>query len=231
MVTDTDDMNNLRENPKNFFAYHRSAVRVGAFFLIAASQVAGAQQRSPGAEIDADVLSAILKAALSDAGRVDLRVDPRPLIADAAYLYTVRPEVLASVSASIVQGRADIIRAAGLRIVDTTVVNQSRECPGALVISQRDSLGHVNDKHVVGCPEEPFAVVAVGPPRPGSAVVPEDQVYDRATETAARRYWAARVIRTTLGHGRSSVYAADYVLAERSGKWVVIKIVGLMYSE
>ncbi len=198
--------------------------------LIAASQVAGAQ-RLTSADVDTEVLSLILKAAISDAGRGDLRVDPRPLIADAAELYTVQSEAIAPVSALIVRRRTAVIRAAGLRMVDTMIVNQSRNCPGALVISEPDSLGHIDDRHVIGCPEEPFAVLAVGPPRPGSAVLPGDQVYDRDAETAARGYWAARVIRTTLGHGRSSVYAADYVLAKRAGTWVVIKIVGLMYVE
>jgi hypothetical protein len=230
MVTDTDGIDNHRENPRILAVYRGFAVHVGVFFLVAVSQVAGAQ-RSPGAVTDSEVLPAILKAALSDAGRGDLRVDPRPLIADAVYLYTVRPEVIAPVSASVLDGRAAIIRAAGLRTVDTTAVNQSRNCPGALVISQPDSLGHVDDRRVVGCPQEPFDVLAVGPPRPGSAVLPEDQVYDRAAETVARGYWAARVIRTTLGHGRSSVYAADYVLAKRGGAWVIVKIVGLMYSD
>jgi hypothetical protein len=223
-------MNKPRENSRILSVYRGFAVHVGAFLLILASQIAGAQ-RSPAEPTDAEVLPAILKAALSDAGRGDLRVDPRPLIADATYLYSVRPEVLAPVGVSVVDGRGAIIRAAGLRIVDTTVVNQSRNCPGALVISPPDSPARVDNRGDIGCPEEPFVVLVIGPPRPGSAAIRADQVYDRAAETAACGHWATRVIRTTLGHGRSSVYAADYVLAERAGKWEVVKIVGLMYSE
>lgn len=223
-------MNNLSEAPRVVDVYRRFAGHIGVFFLIAASQIAGAQP-TPRAVTDADVLPVILKAALSEAGRGDLRVDPRPLISDATYLYAVQPEVIAPVSAAVVDGRAAVIRAAGLPVVDTTVVNRSRNCPGALVSSHPDSLGRVDNTRVTGCPEEPFVVLAVGPPRPGSAAIPADQVYDRAAETAACGHWAARVIRTTLGHGRSSVYAADYVLAERAGKWMVVKIVGLMYSE
>lgn len=223
-------MKNLNEDPRVVDVYRRLAVHVGVVFLVAASQVAGAQP-STRVVTDAEVLPVILKAALSDAGRRDLRVDPRPLRADPAYLYAVEPVVMAPVSPSVVDGRSVIIRAAGLRTVDTTVVNQSRDCPGALVPSHPDSLGRVDNRRVGGCPEQPFDVLAVGPPRPGSAAIPQDRVYDRATETAACGYWAVRVIRTTLGHGRSSAFAADYVLAERAGKWVVVKTVGLMHSD
>jgi hypothetical protein len=229
MVTDMI-LDNLRQNHKILDVYRGFVVHAGFFLVIAASQVAGAQQVT-AADVDTDVLSAILKAALSDAGTIDLRVDPRPLIADPTFLYTVQPEAIASVPALVVSRRADVIRAAGLSTVDTAILEQARSCPGALVISKPDSLGRIDRGHVAGCPEEPFAVLAVGPPRPGDTVLPADQVYDRDAEMAARGYWATRVIRTTLGHGRSSVYAADYVLTKRAATWVVIKIVGLMYSE
>jgi len=222
-------MNSLRKNREIPAIYRRIAIHAGALFALAASQVAGAQ-RSSGPDVDNAVLSAILKAAASDAGRGDLRVDPRPLIVDAA-LYSVQPEAMAHASPVVVRRRTAVINAAGFKTVDTTIVNQSRNCPGSLVTRPLDSLGRVDDKRVVGCPEKPFAVIAVGPLRPGSAVLPQDQVYDRDTETAARGYWAARVIRTTLGRGRSRAYAADYVLAKRAGTWVVIKIVGLMNVE
>ncbi|MEO5904895.1 MAG: hypothetical protein ABIQ55_12850 [Gemmatimonadaceae bacterium] len=58
-----------------------------------------------------------------------------------------------------------------------------------------------------------------------------DKVYDRDTKSAARGYWAARIIRTGMGRGGSTLSESDYVLAKRSGKWLVIKIVGLSYSE
>jgi hypothetical protein len=210
--------------------YRGLAVSVSAFFVISAAQVAGAQ-RVTGADVDTDVLSAILKAAASDPGPVDLRVDPRPLTADAANQYEIEPQALARVSADVIRRRTDVIRVAGLRAADTTIVNQSRKCPGALVIYPVDSAGRVDAKRVPGCPEDPFDVISVGPPRPGSAILPDDSVYDRNSETAARGYWAVRVIRKTLGHGGSSAYAADYVLAKRGGAWLVIKKVGLMYSE
>jgi hypothetical protein len=210
--------------------YRRFAVSVSAFFVISAAHVAGAQ-RVTGADVDTDVLSAILKAPASDAGPVGLRVDPRPLTADAAYQYDIEPPAMARVSADVIRRRTDVIRVAGLRAADTTIVNQSRKCPGAMVINPVDSAGRVDAKRVAGCPEDPFDVVSVGPPRPGSAILPDDSVYDRDSETAARGYWAVRVIRKTLGHGRSSAYAADYVLVKRAGAWVVVRKVGLMYSE
>jgi hypothetical protein len=224
-----DDMSHLSEDPRVAEVRQRLALHVGVVLLIAASQVVGAQP-SPRAVTDAEILPVILKAALLDAGRADLRVDPRPLIADASYLYAIQPEVMAHVSAAVIDGRAAIIRAAGLAIVDTMVVNQSRNCPGSLAVSQPDSLGHVDNSRVVECPEKPFDVLAVGPPRPGSVAIPKDRVYDLNGETPACGYWAVRVIRTTLGHGGSSAFAADYVLAERAGKWVVVKTVGLMYT-
>ena len=223
-----DDMNNLAKNPKLVDVYQRVALRLGAVFLISASQVAGAQA-SPRVVTDADVLPVILKAALSDGTRRDLRVDPRPMIPDASYQYAIQPEVFAPVSQGVIDKRTAIVRAAGLVVVDTTVVNQSRNCPGILVVP--DSLQSVDNKRALGCPENPFDVLTVGPPRPGNASIPTDQVYDRSRETAACGYWAVRVIRTTFGHGRSTAYAADYLLTERGGQWIVVKTVGLMNSE
>jgi hypothetical protein len=217
----------FRENREIPAVYRRFALGVGAFFTIAASEVAGGQQ-STGAAADTSLLSAILKAAISDAGRVELRVDPRPLVADPE-LYTVQSEAIAPVSALVVRRRSDVIQAAGLRTIDATIVNQNSKCPGTFVIGKLDSLHHSNSH--VGCPEEPFYVLAVGLPRPGSDALAEDEVYDRDTEKAGRGYWAARVIRTLIGPGGSSVHASDYVLEKRAGTWVVVKIVGLMYIE
>jgi hypothetical protein len=222
-------ISHFRGNRKIPAIYPKFWVSVSAFCMIAASQVAAAQ-RVTAADVDTEILSAILKAAASDAGPVALRVDPRPLV-DARYVYVVEPGSIAQVSVDVLRRRTDAIRAAGLSVVDTTIINESRNCPGALVLSPVDSLGRVEGKHVGGCPVDPFDVLAVGPPRPGKTVLPTDSVYDRDTETPARGYWAARVIRTTLGHGRSSTYAADYVLAHRGGTWVIVKKVGLIYSE
>lgn len=218
----------FRENREIPAIWRKFTVHVGACFTIAASQLAGSQGSTEW-PLDAQLLSAILKAAISDAGRADLRVDPRPLVANRE-LETVEPGAIAPVSALVVRRRTAVIRAAGLRTVDATRLNQNSDCPGVFVIDEPDSLGHTDDKHV-GCPKESFAVLAVGPPRPGSAVLAGDGVYDRGSGTAARGYWAARVIRTSLGPGGSSVYASDYVLAKRAGMWVVIKIVGRSYTE
>jgi hypothetical protein len=202
------------------------AVPIGALFTIAVSQVAGGQ-RSTDATDDTHLLSAMLKAAKADVGRGELRVDPRPLVWNHE-LYTVEPEAIASVSPRVVRRRTAVIHAAGLRTADAKRLNQNN-CPGVFVMRQDDSVNHT-DPHA-GCPEGPFYVLAIGPPRAGTAVLTGDQVYDGGARTAARGYWAARVIRTALGSGGSSVYASDYVLTKRSGAWVVIKIVGLTYTE
>lgn len=207
--------------------YRRFAVGVGAFFTIAASQVAAGQQATSAAA-DTSLLSVILKAAISEAGRLELRVDPRPLVAFPEQ-YDVQPEAIARISPAVARRRNAIIRAAGLRTVDATKVGLNEDCPGVFVMGRPDSLGH-SDTHA-GCPKEAFYVLAIALPRPGRDVLPVDEVYDRDTETAARGYWAARVIRTNVGPGGSSVYASDYVLAKRAGSWVVVKIVGLMYTE
>jgi hypothetical protein len=217
----------FRENRETPAVSRRFAVRVAAFFTIAASQLAGGQQ-STNAAGDTNLLSAILKAAIADAGREELRVDPRPLVAHAE-LYTVQSEDIAPVSRAVVRRRTAVIRAAGLRTVDATKVGQNKDCPGVFVIVQHDSLGNSNTH--AGCPKEAFDVLAVALPIPGRDVLPGDEVYDRDVERAARGYWAARVIQTNLGPGGSSVKASDYVLAKRAGSWVVIKIVGLMYVE
>lgn len=217
----------FRENPEIPAVYRRFAVGVGAFFTIAASQVAGGQQ-STSAASDTSLLSAILKAAISEVGPVELRVDPRPLVADSA-VYGVEPQVIAPISPAVLRQRTAVIRAAGLRTVDATKVGQNKDCPGVFVIIQHDLLRNPNTH--AGCPDKSFYVLAVALPRPGRDVLPGDEVYNRDVERAARGYWAARVIQTNLGPGGSSVKASDYVLAKRAGTWVVIKMVGLMYAE
>lgn len=213
--------------------HRRFAVRVVAFIMIAASQVAAAQQAvtaaaDTAAAADTSLLSAILRAAKSDAGRQELHVDPRPLVAFPEQ-YDVNPEAIAGISPAVANLRAGVIRAAGLRIVDATKVGQTDDCRGIFVIGGTDWLGQ-SGFHA-GCPKQPFGVLAIALPRPGRDALPGDEVYDRDTESAARGYWAARVIRTSLGSGGSVVYAADYVLAMRAGSWEVIKVVGLMYLE
>jgi hypothetical protein len=202
------------------------AFAVGVVFVMGASHLAVAQQSD--AASDSQLLSAILKTAESEAGRIELRVDPRPLIADAT-LTSVQPQAIATVSPSLVRLRTDVIRASGLRPVDATIVNQNSDCRGVLVIGQRDSLG-VSNAHG-GCPDKQFAVLAIGLPRRGKAILAGREVYDRDSESAARGYWAARIIQTSLGPLGSSVHASDYVLTKRAGKWVVVKVVGLMYTE
>jgi hypothetical protein len=201
-------MNNIFDKSRRIPATCHTCGVLSAFLVICASHVVGAQ-RIAGADVDIAILPAILEFAALDARPVDLRVDPRPLAAGAAYQYEIEPQALARVSAGVISRRADVLRAAAMRIADTAMVNQSRNCAGALVITPADSLGRGESKRVVGCPEDPFDVISVGSPRRGSAILPDDSVYDRDSEAAARGYWAVRVIRTTLGHERSSAYAAD----------------------
>lgn len=196
--------------------------------MLAASQHAGGQQSTRMAR-DTSLMSAILNAAISDIRGGRLRVDPRPLIAREG-LEEVRSEDIASISPAVVRLRTAAIRTLGLSIVDATKVNQNRKCPGAFVLGKPDSLGHHTDAHE-GCPKESFYVMAIGLPRPGVALLAPDSVYDRETEKAARGYWAARVIRTAMGPGGSNLNVSDYVLTRRTGTWVVIKMVGLSYSE
>lgn len=216
-----------REGPDVAAGYRGFAVAVAAFLTIAASQVAGGQQPDSVAA-DTSLLSAILQAAVSDAGRQVLLVDPRPLVAFPKR-NDVHQEAIAGISPAVTDLRTAVIRAAGLRTVDATKVGQTMDCRGIFAIGGTDSLGQ-SDYHA-GCPKEAFDVLAIALPRPGCGVLPGEEVYDRDTETAARGYWAARVIRTTVGPRGSVVYSADYVLAKRAGSWEVIKIVGLLYLE
>jgi hypothetical protein len=222
-------MHTLSEHHGRFYVIKGLILKIVVLCLIAISQVAAGQTR-PRTVTDSEILPVILKAALSGNPQGDLRVDPRPLIPDASYQYEIQPEAFASVSQSVIDKRGAIVRATGLTVVGTALVNQTNNCPGTLVAGQPDSLAGVDNKRRLGCPQKPFDILTVGPPRPGRISIPTDQVYDRSGETAACGYWAVRVIRTTLGHGRSSTFAADYVLTQRGGEWVVVKTVGLMYS-
>jgi hypothetical protein len=204
------------------------ALGVSVFLLIAASNIAGGQQLTSAAA-DTSLLSAILRAAISDAAGEELRVDPRPLVADTE-IYDVHPQAIARVSPAVMRRRTAVIRAAGLRTVDATKVGQYKDCPGAFVIGKPDSHGTPTNSHD-RCPQEAFNVLAVALPRPGRDVLPGDEVYDRDVERAGRGYWAVRVIQTKLGPGGSNLKASDYVLARRAGTWEVIKIVVLAFSE
>lgn len=164
---------------------------------------------------------------MSDAGRAELRVDPRPLVSRSD-LYTVGPNGIASISHRALRLRTRVIRAAGLRTADATTMNQD-SCPGVFVIGQADSANQTHSQ--AGCPNAPIYVLAVGLPRAGTAALSPGQAYDIDAKQAAYGYWAARVIRTAVGVGGSSVYAADYVLAKHGGTWVVLKVVGLRYTE
>jgi hypothetical protein len=205
----------------------RLAVGVG-IFVLTTSQNAGGQQSTKMAR-DTSLLSAILTAAMSDLRGEKLRVDPRPLVAREG-VEEVRSEDIASISPAVASLRAAIIRAFGLRTVDATKVNQNRDCPGALVLGKPDSLGRHTNAHV-GCTKESFYVLAIGLPRPGRDLLARDSVYDRDNERAGRGYWSARVIRTAIGPGGSNLNVSDYVLTRRTGTWVVIRIIGLSYSE
>jgi hypothetical protein len=214
-----------REFPAMYGWLH---LAVGVLFAIGAPSFAACQQTTSLAG-DASLLSAILRAAISDAGQVDMRVDPRPLIADSE-LFDVQSDLIVPVARSVLRRRTAVIRAAGLRTVDATKVGQNKDCPGVFVMGRPDSLGIPAKSHG-RCPKEAFDVLAIALPRPGADALPGDEAYDRDTESPARGYWAARVIHTALGQGGSSVKASDYVLARRAGKWVVVKIVVLAFSE
>ncbi|MEO5903665.1 MAG: hypothetical protein ABIQ55_06615 [Gemmatimonadaceae bacterium] len=219
----------FKETPEVSDSYRWFVLGISAFVMIAAARIASGQQPTSMAA-DTSLLSAILKAAIADpeGGKWDLRVDPRPLIAQGEI--GIYPETLAPVSALVVRQRTAVIHAAGLRTGDAMKEYQNTECRGVFVRDQRDSLGHLHDVHA-GCPMDTYDLLAIGLPRPGSAVLGASRVYDRDTGAAARGYWAAQVIRTTLGRGGSSQLTSDYVLARRAGTWVVVKIVGLIYSE
>lgn len=216
-----------RKNGQIPAIYRWFAFGVGAFLTIAATHAAGGQQ-STSAAADTSLLSAILKAAISDT-RGELRVDPRPLVADSE-LGDVQPDLIVPVSPAVLRLRTAVIRAAGLRTVDATNVGQNKDCPGGFVMSKPDSLGNPTNVHE-RCPKEVFYVLAIALPRPGRDALPGNEVYDRDAERAARGYWAARVIQTLLGPAGSNLKQSDYVLAKRAGTWVVIKVVALAFSE
>lgn len=217
-----------RENREIPAIYRWFVFGAGVFVTIAASHVAGGQQ-STSAAADMNLLSAILKAAISDARPEELRVEPRPLVADSE-LGDVQPGLIVPVSPAVLRLRSAVIRAAGLRTVDATKVGQNKDCPGGFVWSKPDSLGNPTNVHE-RCPKEVFYVLAIALPRRGRDDFPGNEVYDRDTESPARGYWAARVIQTYLGPAGSNLKEADYVLAKRAGTWAVVKIVVLSFSE
>lgn len=197
---------------------------IGTFGLAANAKA----QEATSLASNLNLLSAILGAAIADAPGPDLRVDPRPMMANARYT-TVQSEAMLSISGTVWRRRAAVIRAAGLHTVDATRVGQSKVCPGTLVLGHTDSLG-ISHTHE-GCPVKSFSTLVIGLPRPGVKVLRQNEVYDLDTESVARGYWAARVIRTSLASVGSVVLAADYVLTREGGRWKVVKIVGLMYTE
>ena len=199
-----------------------------ALVICAVAPLTAQVRDDSGSASDLKLLSAMLEAASREAQRMELRVDPRPLLA-AFRNHSIRAGGMAPLSSATQRARVAVIRAAGFRAVDATKVGQNQACPGTFALVKPDSTRVSNS--YPGCPNRTFAVLVVGLPRIGTAVRPQGEVYDRQTESAAQGYWAARVIRTTLTPNGSSVYASDYVLSKRDGMWTVVKIIGLMYTE
>lgn len=207
------------------FDYTRAISLVG-FLTIAWVKVVSAQDTLAVAG-DTALFSTILRTAMANAGREELRVEPRPLDADPRR-YGVLAAALAPVSTHDLQERTELIRKLGLRTADAVVENQTFSCPGTALIAPEWFL---RDTVRAGCPKKPYTVVAVALPRRGTADFNKSGPYDRSSETAACGFWSARVIQTALGPGGSSIYAADYVLSKRNGAWTVVKVVGLIYIE
>lgn len=193
---------------------------------IVTSTAVGAQEARLSSDLN--LLSVILQAATTDAGRADLRIDPRPMNADAGNL-TAISEAMLRLPAAVLSRRVAVIRAAGLRTIDATHVGREEGCLGTFVIGSPDARGvsHAHDD----CPSKQFATLVIGLPRPEVDCKGFVEPNAGSSQPVAEGQWVSRVIRTTFAPTGSTVYAADYVLARRSGKWNVVKIVGLLFGD
>jgi hypothetical protein len=178
---------------------------------------------------DTAMLRAVLRAAMTEPGRGEIKVDPRPFN-DNDGLYSVSSEAVVTIPDSILRRRTAVINALGLSTVDATVVGQNARCPGVFV-GVADQTPDRKDSAHAECPRRQFYVLAIGLPRAGTVQLPNGEVYDRTNVRAGHGYWAVRVIRTNMGPTGSSVHASDYVVQNARGKWEVVKVVGLMYTE
>jgi hypothetical protein len=177
---------------------------------------------------DTGLLSAVIKASMTGAGREELFVDPRPFNADDD-LYSVTRDAVVSIPDSILRRRTAVVTSLGLKTVDAIQVGQNARCPGVFVGIVKDTTA--KDSVHAGCPRASFYVLAVGLPRPGTGPLPNGEIYDRQNVRAAKGYNAVRVILTDMGFTGSSVHACDYILQFSGGKWTVVRNVSLMYIE
>lgn len=164
---------------------------------------------------DAAQFAAVIRA-IVDSTAKPIRISADPLLGHPNITDATRRSYGPN-DARISAARFREIRRAGL---DTVAVATIEQCPGRLVPS--DSVTRS------GCPSRPETLVAVGTARVGGAYWSGGPYDDRESGRQAG-HMVMRVIENSLDKGGSVITVADYVLAVRGGRWVVLKRVPLIY--
>jgi hypothetical protein len=173
------------------------------------------------------LFAAVVLDAVARGGRVPSKVDPRPLSADTS-VWDVSEENLAAVPKTTVDQRIAILRRMGVESVDAIANAINATCPGIFASIQPDTAALRADTTYVRCPSQRYYAVALGLPREGRELLPENAVYDRKRQVAARGYSAVRVIQTHLGPTGSSANVSDYVMQRVNGVWTLARVVGII---
>lgn len=168
--------------------------------------VLGPQDSSLGHPADTSLLGAVVREIKAAAGKVQVRVDPRPL-RPAYGILEVTHDSFLRIPEDVLELRRAFLLAMGIESVDAAIIGQNERCAGDGYIRDKDEV----DPHA-GCPAQPLYVVALGLPQPGSEVLPENRPYEKFGRGPGFGFWALRVVGTSLSKSGSSVTTYDYVL-------------------
>lgn len=205
----------------------RSALRLAAIGVLAAGLLGCASSRYRGAtdrwrddEVasDTSAFAAVLSAIVADTSAPWLphsfHVDPRPLRNDRE-LFVVSTSSWASVTREEILERERTVRRLGLAADDAEV---PAGCSGTLVPAPSP------ERPRPACPQHRHVVVAIGVPSRQDTRAPEVRLQDNSRLTM-------RVLVEDVGPDGRNTRAADCVIEGASGRWKVVGITLVRWTE
>jgi len=197
---------------------------VGAVSAFAAQRVAAAQQVD---SVDTAAFEAVVRYSATSAGKVPIRVDPRPfrLLTGYENIGGGRP-----VDDSLrTAGRRAVLARLHIDTVDALVVGMNSKCPGVMAASMDDDTTTASrDRRLQGCPRTISYVLAVGSLHAVKALEPPT---DSDPCFHVKSCWTMRVQRTYMTPSGANMTLNELYLERSRSAWRVIKCVGLMIVE
>ena len=200
-----------------------SLVLCAASALVAV-RVATAQQLD---SLDTAAFEAVIRYSATGAGKVPIRVDPRPfrLGSGSDQMGTGRPAHDSRRTAA----RRAVLARLHIDTVDALVVGMNSKCPSGIAAAMDDDTTAAGlARRLQGCPRTVFYVLAVGSPHAVKALEPPT---DSDTCFQVKSCWTVRVQRAHMTPYGANMQLDEYYLERSGSAWRVIKSVGLMIVE